>query len=213
MALKCLLTFIFTCLSLSTFAGSQSLKIKDVKNYVMELNPDSTCMDEYLKRRKELIIKLAASPVVLVGGTVVSTYAGALAGALSYPVVGGGGDQLAYVLGGATLGALSGIIGVGVSAVSTGVTIYNNGLILKTLASTVNGDGSDPAVSKLYKKYVKKSKVDLPQSEFINRLRNYDSQGILCDGTMVAKPRIRIGSRLKFKVAKIKDIVRYMDQN
>jgi hypothetical protein len=55
---------------------------------------------------------------------------------------------------------------------------------------------------------VKYQNADLSQDEFVAKLLAADADGSLCDGSMVKQPKIRIGTKMQFKVAKLKDIVR-----
>lgn len=185
--------------------------IKEIKAHLKTINPETTCMDEYLKRRKQLIIKLAASPAIAVAGTVAATYVGAAtaAGISAASNIDGWG-ALGYTIGGAMIGGASGIIAVGVDTTITAVTLNNIDLILRTLAEQ-HLDRAGAKTDKLHMKYLKKSPVDIAKDEFLTKLMDADASGVLCDGTLVKQPRIRIGTKLKFKVAKLKDVVKLMD--
>ncbi len=210
--MKKLLTIMLIVVSSNVLADAiPKVTIKEIKAHLKTINPETTCMDEYLQRRKQLIIKLAATPVIAVAGTVASTYVGAAAGtALAVARGVDGWTEFGYALGGAGIGAMSNFAAVGVDATITGITLNNINLILRTLAEQhLDRDGIKS--HKLHTKYLKKSKVDLSKDEFIAKLMKADADGTLCDGTYVKQPRIRIGSKLKFKVAKLKDVVRLMD--
>lgn len=93
---------------------------------------------------------------------------------------------------------------------ATGVTLANNLLITKAVAEQLlNREGY--YTDRLYEKYLRKSDKDVSREDFINILLNADSDGSLCDGTMVKQPKFKIGPKLKFKVAKLKDLVRNVD--
>ncbi len=192
-------------------ASTQKVTIKEIKAHLQTVNPDSTCMDEYVARRKQLMIQLGVTPVAAVAGTVASTYVGGAAGVAIGGAAGAEGwSGLGYAIGGAMVGAASGVIAVGVNATVTIVTLNNIDLILRTLGEHhLNVDGSKTV--KLYSKYLKKSKTDLSKEEFLSKLLEADADGTLCDGTMVKQPRIKIGTKLKYKVAKLKDLVRGVD--
>jgi hypothetical protein len=187
--------------------------IKEIKAHLKTINPDTTCMDEYLGRRKQLIIKLGFTPVAAVAGTLASVYVGSAAGIGVGAAVGAEGwSELGYAIGGAMTGAAAGVVAVGVDTTVTIVTLNNIDLILKTLAENhLNQQGMK--TEKLYAKYMKKSQVDLAKEDFIASLMIADAHGTLCDGSMVKQPRIKIGTRLKFKVAKLKDLVRGVDES
>lgn len=209
--MKLFITMILTFISLASFAQNDDgnrIKISEIKNYVGTINPDSTCLDEYLKRRKQLMIKLAAAPVTIVGGTLASFYGGALAGSLIS--VAGGYDQLTSVIGGAFLGTVGGAVGTTAASVQTVITLNNTNLILQTIASEKMERKSNRD-EKLYAKYLKKSQKDLSQDEFLSKLMELDASGAICDGSLVKQPKIRLGFKLKYKVVKLKGLVKAID--
>ena len=73
-----------------------AVKIKDVKELIAAIGPENTCMDEYLKRRKQLIIKLSLSPATIVAGTYAATLGGAFVGLGAVYIL--GVDPLAGVI-------------------------------------------------------------------------------------------------------------------
>lgn len=191
----------------------KNVTIREIKEHLKTINTETTCMDEYLARRKQLIVKLSLSPVIAVAGTVASTYVGgATAAAIATARGVEGWSGLGYTIGGAALGAAGGAVAVGVDTTITGVTLANNVLITKAVAEQHLGR-EGILTEKLYKKYLKKSKVDLSKEEFVEKLIKADETGELCDGSMVKQPRIKIGTKLKFKIAKLKDLVRFIDQD
>lgn len=210
--MKKLLTVMLLITSTNLLANTQKVTINEIKAHLKTINPETTCMDEYVARRKQLIIKLGVTPVAAVAGTFASTYAGGAAGVAVGVATGAEGwDGLGYAIGGAMVGMATGVVAVGVDATVTAVTLNNIDLILRTLAEQhMNIEGTK--TDKLYAKYVKKSKVDLSKEEFMTKLLAADADGTLCDGTMVKQPRIKFGTKLKYKVAKLKDLVRGVDE-
>lgn len=208
-----LLMALLSLTSINTLAQTESLKltIKEVKAHVRTINPDATCLDEYLQRRKQLMIKLAASPAIAVAGTMASTYTGGVfAVGLANATGVTGWDGLGYVILGASAGAVGGAAIVVADTTATGITLANNLLITKAVAEQqLNREGH--YTNRLYEKYLKKSAIDLSKEDFIAKLMEADANGKLCDGTMVKQPKIKIGTKLKFKVAKLKDLVRFVD--
>jgi hypothetical protein len=182
---------------------SPAVKIKDVKELIASIGPEKTCMDEYLKRRKQLIIKLSLSPVTIVAGTYAATLGGAFVGLGVVYVT--GIDPFA--------GVILGMLGTGLA---TGVgTLANTNIaafqladvdrILKTLAELrLNQPGKKSA--KLYAKYARSSKNPLDEQTFQDKLIELDSSGNLCDGSMVKKPRLASGRKLKHKIARSKQL-------
>jgi hypothetical protein len=178
------------------------VKIRDVKNLIERMGTDNTCMDEYLQRRRQLITKLALSPVTIVGGTYASLFVGAFAGlgvaiianATTYP------DPLIYVA--------NGIIGAGIAAGATTLTdtslaafqLADIDTILKSLAEQhLNQPGKKS--QKLYERYLNNSDR-ASEEEFFAKLLSFDANGQLCDGTLTKKN----SSRLKKRLARTKHL-------
>lgn len=186
---------------------SSVVTVKEIKAHLATINPDTTCMDEYLKRRTQLITKVSLSPLLVIGGSVASTYVGGVtAAAIAGSAGDGGWAQLGYAIGGAGLGLVAGVAVTGADTTAAALTLNNINTILKALAEqhmnleTIKGD-------KLYAKYVKRAKSDISEEEFTKKLMEADASGALCNGSMVKQPKIKVGNKLKFKVAKLKDIV------
>ena len=180
-----------------------AVKIKDVKELIAAIGPENTCMDEYLKRRKQLIIKLSLSPATIVAGTYAATLGGAFVGLGAVYIL--GVDPLAGV-----------ILGMAGTGLATGIgTLANTNIaafqladidrILKTLAELhLNQPGKKSA--KLYAKYVKLSKNPVSEQAFLDKLLELDHSGKICDGSMVRKPRFASGKKLKHKLARSKQL-------
>ena len=182
---------------------SPAIRIKAVKELIASVGPENTCMDEYLKRRKQLIIKLSLSPVTIVAGTYAATLGGAFVGLGVVYVT--GIDPFA--------GVILGMLGTGLA---TGVgTLANTNIaafqladvdrILKTLAELrLNQPGKKSA--KLYAKYARSSKNPVDEQTFQDKLLELDNSGNLCDGSMVKKPILASGRKLKHKIARSKQL-------
>jgi hypothetical protein len=207
--MKKLLVILLTLSCSNLFAADvPKIKIKEIKAYLETINPDTTCMDEYLHRRKQLIVKLAVSPVLFVGSTVASTYVGGVTAAAIAGAAGAEGwGTLGYAIGGAAVGLASSGAVVAADTTATALVLANMTTIVKTLAEQ-HMNREEVRTPVLYKKYVKRSKSTITQDEFVAKLMAADASGSLCDGSMVKQPKIRIGTKLQFKVAKLKDVVR-----
>ena len=72
------LFFINTSFGEASFIPQE--KIKDIRVWARETGESYTCVDEYLKRRKQLAIKMGLTPVVLPGSVVVGFVGGAYGG-------------------------------------------------------------------------------------------------------------------------------------
>ncbi len=191
--------------------GVEKIKVKDIKEYVYTINPDSTCLDEYLKRRTQLIVKLSAAPVIIAASATVGGYVGLVAGIGI--AVGRGLTDEAFIrmfFGGGFLG-----VGVGagvplIDAALTTINLINTNLIIQALASEKMSIESD-RVDRLYIKYLMKTKKGLSREDFITELMKMDEEGVLCDGSLVKQPKIKIGSKLKFKIPKLNGLILGMD--
>jgi hypothetical protein len=172
-------------------------------------------MDEYLKRRNQLIVKLTLAPVTMVAGTVASAYAGLLSGAIIGNSFFNGWDVLGVVILGGMAGTLVGGVYSATDTVKTGVTLHKHTLVVKTVAENQLNRG-DYYSNKLYDSYSRQSnkdqKLPLPKDLFIKELVDLDAAGTLCDGSLVKQPRIKLGPKLKFKVAKSKNIFQKINE-
>jgi hypothetical protein len=206
---KTITFFLIMVFSINIYADDNAkIKVKEVKAYLETIDTRTTCMDEYIKRREQLIVKLALSPVFIAGSTAVSVAAGSTTGLLAAVATGvDGWTGLGYFIIGGALGGAGGAVASTVDSTSAAFKLHNINLIIKTLGEQhMNIEGKKS--NELYEKYVKRSQNNISEEEFLARLMAADANGTLCDGSMVKQPRIKIGSKTKFKVAKLKDIVR-----
>jgi hypothetical protein len=179
------------------------VKIKEVKDLISVMGPENTCMDEYLKRRKQLIVKLSLSPVTIIAGTYgVSIAAGfvglGIASALAF-------DEL----GGVVIGLALGFVGTGTATLTdTGIAAFQLAdidTLTKALGELhLNRPGIKSA--KVYSRYIKGKESPMSEAAFYSALLELDSAGKLCDGSMVKAPRFGSGRRLKHKVARVKHL-------
>jgi hypothetical protein len=211
--MKKVTTLLLLIMSCSLFASEdmEKIKVKDIKEYVQTINPDSTCLDEYLKRRTQLIVKLSASPVIIAASTAGSFVAGGAAGAgISVLAQADGWSALGYVIGGAMLGTVAGVAAGGTDTALTAINLRNTNLVIQALASRKMNLPSEK-VERLYSKYLKKSSKDLSYEDFQEELMRMDEEGVLCDGSLVKQPKIKIGPKLQFKIPKLKQLILAMD--
>jgi hypothetical protein len=182
--------------------------MKEIKAYLRTINPETTCMDEYVKRRSQLVFKMSVSPVLIVGGAAASTYVGGVAaGAIAEAAGAESWGVLGYAIGGAAVGMVSSVGMLAADTTQTALVLSNLNAILKTLAEQ-HMQREEVKTAVLFKKYVKRAKSDISQEEFIAKLMAADADGSLCDGSMVKQPKIKIGTKLQFKVAQLKDVVK-----
>jgi len=194
--------------------GFDEIKIKDIKNYVYNYGPTETCLDEMLKRRNQLFIKLAfipaVFPVAIYAYPITFGFAGVLIGfATGKP----GADFAGFFLG-VLAGGVYYTVDTTITTTKTIKSIIGLNLISKALAEQyIQGGGYKS--QKLYKLYLNQASAN-PMSEraFFDKLLESDRSGLLCDGTMVTKrPRVfkKLRSRyLKFRVATSKDFINYL---
>jgi hypothetical protein len=197
-------------------SATPKVTVKEIKNYLSTVNPDSTCMDEYLHRRKQLITKLALTPAMLTLGTIGSVYVGGMTGVLianaRWGTTNDGWGTLGYAIGGVVIGGATYIVATGVSTTLTAIEVYDIDLVMKALGELhLNkvGEKSD----KLYAKYSKYKNSPMSKEEFFEKLKEADTSGALCDGSMVKQPRIHLGSKLKYEVAKSKDLIKSLSES
>jgi hypothetical protein len=184
------------------------IKIKEIKEFILTADTAMTGMDEYLRRRRQLKTKVILSPVSTFLGALGSLYIGAGAGA-GIAIINSvdGHDYIGYAIIGAATGFITGAVVFTIDAASGVIRYHDNELILKALAE-YHMKRKGTKMAQLYKK-VTKDLINPPSlEEFQSYLIKLDKSGELIDGSLVHKPAIRIGSRLKYKVARPKDIKR-----
>jgi hypothetical protein len=197
-------------------------RVRDVRNYVRTIDRDTTCMDEYLKRRRNISLQLALTPATLVAGTATTAIGGAVAGSISYTVLykllgvlkdaNGGWAQLGYIIIGGTVGAAAGGVYVLADSGFRIKEMVDHQRIMKALMEANHGEiGSmtEKLHAEMFKKYPE-SIVTI--EEFSQHLLSFDESGELCDGSLrLKKPRF-FKKSLKAKLASSKDIFYQLNQ-
>jgi len=199
---------------LDTEVDADTLKIKEIKEHLATMDLSKTCLDEALERRKQLIIKLSLSPVtipVTVAGAAIGLgNLGALLGSINNPP-GGWGDLVGATVG-MGYGGLGTFVYTGVDTTLAAVKLHRLNLIIKSLGEQYLGRVGKKTEA-LYEFYLKKTKgEELSKSDLIAKLLESDQNGSLCDGSMLKKKKIRIGPKLKFKVANAGDFVKFLNR-
>jgi hypothetical protein len=195
-------------------------KIKEIREYLKTIPNDSTCIDEYLKRRKNLAIQLSLTPVTLVGSFYGGAVAGAIGGSISYVILyqalgvlsdpNGGWAQLGYMIGGGVLGAAAGSIAA-VSYSTVGVIDFiDNQRLLKALMEAHHNE-IGPVTTLLHEKYLKKH-PDSPitAQDYSNYILEHDRNGNLCNGSLKRKKARFKPNRLSKKLANTKDLAHFI---
>lgn len=185
------------------------ITIKEIKNFVETADKSTTCMDEYLKRRKQLMTKLVLSPVVGTAAGAASVYVGGAAGAgLAVATNVRDWGALGYIILGAGGGLITSTAYVLYDTTKSTFEIVDNNLMLKALAEQhMNVDG--PKSEKLYQKYLKHNpRKNLSRVDFFDRLMAADQDGSLCDGSLVKQPKVRLGFKLKYQLTSSKNFAK-----
>jgi hypothetical protein len=190
-----------------------AIRVKDIREALKQMDRSTTCMDEMIKRRGQLIWKLALEPLSGAGLFTGAIASGAYLGKTLATLHGNpsGWADLAGAVTGMFLGGLGSIIYTGTDTTVAVMRLSRLQLILKALGEQHSGR-SGKYSQKLYSSYEKHAKsAPMSRERFFEELLGADRSGRLCDGSMVKQPRIRIGSKLKFQVAGSRDFIRSLN--
>ena len=187
------------------------ISIKEVKAISKSLGKDASCLDDYLKRRSQLIAKLSVVPVTATVGVMGSAWTGIYAGLYTAVALGiNDWSGIGYMIVGGAAGTVASAGFVIYDTTKSVLNMMDNNLMIKTLAEQ-HSNQSGPKTEQLYQKYVKNNAdTDLTKEEFVTKLMELDASGALCDGSLVAQPRFKLGFKLKYKLAKSKDLSKVM---
>jgi len=209
-------SFIFLFL-MNTSYGETSFvpqeRIKDIRVWAQETGESYTCVDEYLKRRKQLAIKMGLTPVVLPGSVVVGFVGGAYGGVGLFKLSGlpnGNYADLAAL----ALGAMAGTVGsFGVAMteeISAFVGYFKNQHLLRVIYESHHEGGE--ALDQWYADFKRHSSgVQLSKEEFKSEISQMDQDGKLCDGSLVRPRRYKKGTKLKQRLATKKEIFKALE--
>ena len=186
----------------------EKVKVNEIKGLVKDMGPDVTCLDEYLQRRKQLLIKFAVTPVVLTASAAAAAVVGGYTGVGIAAATGQGGHgwtALGYFIGGAMIGSATTVLVVTADTTASGLNYYDNDLMMKALGEYYL-DREGEKMNKLYSKVTKKMDDKPSYDEFVEKLVSLDQSGELCDGSLVKQPLMKIGFKLKYKLARPKNL-------
>jgi len=192
---------------LSTLPGEEStslarsIRVKEIREYLKNADQTKTCMDEMIRLRGRMILKLSLKPVEGVveffGGAYVGVFVGARIGASR-----NGWDALVGAVLGGLAGAGGAVIYTGVDASVTSVKLHRLNLILKALGEQAMGRPG-AKTDALYTFYTdRSSSVPMSKEAFVSRLIEADRNGSLCDGSMIRHRIFRRGLRARVAGAK-----------
>jgi hypothetical protein len=165
---------------------------------------ETTCIDEYLVRSKQLRRFLIwAPPVTVVGGAVGSAavglgtiYAVEAAGSIGWAALGWG-------IFGTTVTAAGAVITFVALETTKAVRYVQNKNMMEAIAFSHADDTENKRIQRFLKKYNKKyAEDDLTAAEMMALIRDMDATGKLCDGSLTKKK----GKKLKHKLASKKDL-------
>jgi hypothetical protein len=186
------------------FTEDQVLTILD-----QQVSPSQTCMDEYLKRSKQIKRFLIWAPPITVVGAPVAGYTLGIAASYTAGLVATvGWDALGYAI----MGLFVGFTGTAVTGVTLetvhAVKYFNNKNIMELIAFSHADNIEHKRITKFIKKYNRKFPNDnLLASELTMFIRDYDSRGLLCDNSIRQRKKVK---KLKHKLARRRDIMRYI---
>lgn len=186
----------------------EKVKVNEIKGLVKDLGQEATCLDEYLQRRKQLLIKFAVTPVVLTASAAAAAVVGGYTGVGIAAATGQGSHgwtALGYFIGGAMVGTASTVLVVTADTTASGLNYYDNDLMMKALGEYYL-DREGEKMNKLYSKVTKKMDDKPSYDEFVDKLVSMDQSGELCDGSLVKQPMVKLGFKLKYKLARPKNL-------
>jgi hypothetical protein len=203
--------------------GEITYSIKEIKTYVKTLESSSTCLDDYLKRRKNIIIKLSASPFMLAAAVPASALAGVAVGSVTYSLLynilgllrdpTGGWEKLIYIIFG---GGVSGIAGGVYVLADSGISVVRLIDTQRLLKATMEAHQGRIGVSTHF--LFEKFKARYPHSslsvgDFSSYLLQSDRDGTLCDGSKNRmKRRWPFKNSLRYKLARSQDIFFFLNE-
>ena len=171
-----------------------------------------TCLDEYLLREKQLKRFLIwAPPATLVGAPAAFMVGGYTAAFISSTLLMGGWDALGYTI----LGA----VGSGVAVVGTFLTMETvKGIQFASMRRMTNlivashaNRFDAKALKRLNRKYNRKyPKDNVSVQDLASAVVMLDETGMLCDGEVRGNLK---GKKLKHKLARRKDLIKYIHNN
>ncbi len=159
--------------------------------------PEQSCHQDYVKRRKHLVIRALATPVV---GAAVATL-GIVIGANLGAEGNGGWDSLVYAI----LGGYIGVVATVVSELRTIYELIKAHSLVKIIEEAHLMAGKRIEVLKRYA--TRKLDREVTLNEVSNALTKADMSGILCDGSMRGKSP---DSKLRKRLARRKEIKAYL---
>lgn len=206
-----LFSFSFNLVASESFKGVEIPYEKVESLFTNEIDPNTTCLDEYLTRESQLRRFLIWAPP----STVVAAPAGFMIGGYSAAFLSGAAGVTGWAgLGYAVLGA--GIGGLGVLGTFVGletakaIEFHNNRFMINLITAVrVESYQEKSVVSFLSKFRNKFPRSPLSDEEIFQSILELDSDARLCDGVV----RGSSSSKLKKKLARKRHLLKYINSN
>ncbi len=182
---------------LITSLGSISLAsetVRDVRREMKEgtINPENTCLDEYIEESNKQIWKTGLTPPIGGAGTFALGFGGAMAGGFLAQLVGTvGWEALGFMGVGAFVGLCAGTSVLATLEAVAITKLVQNNFLIKVIAEA-KGDPQIPRknFTKFLVKYDHKYPADkiFTKTERVAEILNTaDFESTLCDGSLVGK--------------------------
>ena len=177
-----------------------------------EVDPAETCMDEYLKRSTQLKWFLFIAPPAGIAAIPVGVAIGGGIGdfmANNFAIF--GWDLIAYGMGGAMLGAMSAIVVTTTLEVKRAIEYSQNKKIMGLISASRANQLENKHLQWFLNKYNRSHKdKNISAQQLAFAVSHYDSNGSLCNNEIRSHKK---GKRLKHRLARVKDIIKYLYQN
>jgi hypothetical protein len=211
--LKFVLGFMLT-VSTIVHADVEKTTIKEIKKWSQSVPAETTCVDDYLLRRRQLGIRMGLTPLVIAGSTAVGVFGGSFIGynlfVLSGAPVMGFADLAALAAGGTLGGAAA--LGISSTTSTLAVVDFVRTQNLLRLVYECRQEGG-LAVDGFYEAYEKNYPGQpMTKEEFMSAIEELDTTGKLCDGSIVNPKRYKKGKKLKQRLANAVELFNKISQ-
>jgi hypothetical protein len=195
-------------------------KMKEIREYVKTLPTQTTCMDEYVKRRNQLITQVALAPLTIPASFYAGGFGGIVAGSISYTLLYNtlgvwtdpsyGWKQLGYMIAGGVIGAGVGVVSAVAYTTKGSLDLVDNQRLLKALMEAHHNE-IGPVTTFLHTKYKKKHpESPITVEDYSNYLLEHDRDGNLCNGSIKRKKAKFRPNRLSKRLSSSKDIAHFI---
>lgn len=190
--------------------GNGRVSVREVRKQLKEgtLDLDKTCLDEYGRRSRNLMIAAGITPPATAGVGVAAAYGAIWATAAGTVATAGlGAIILAIFAGFVTIAAFA--VGLVTFETLHIVRLIKNNKLIKFIAEAWDGKGK--TLNKYFKRFKKKYRRNgtLTVAQFAEAVVAADNSGAFCDGSLRGRgPEAKLRKRL----ARKKDILRHVNK-